>query len=163
MKLTTTSYAVLGLVRTFGPATVYDLKQALEKSVENFWPIPHTTFYAEPDKLAKAGLLAVEQEPGGRRRKVYSVTPEGEQAIAEWVAEPSAAPPQLHDELVLKLFMGADPRPLLEERLAFYREKLAELEGYLAVVETEGIRRSLIAGTEYNRSQIAMFERVLGA
>ena len=67
----------------------------------------------------------------------------------------------LYDELVLKLFMGAAPRPLLEERLAWHREKLAELEGYLEIVETEAIRLSLVAGTEYNRAQIAMFERIL--
>ena len=163
MKLTTTSFAVLGLVRTFGPATVYDLKQGLEKSVENFWPIPHTTFYAEPDKLVKAGLLAVDQEKAGRRRKVYAITAAGEKAIAEWVAEPTAAPPQLHDELVLKLFMGAQPRPLIEERLAWQREKLAELESYLEVVEDDAVRNSLMAGREYNRTLIEMFERVLGA
>ena len=161
--LTTTSYAVLGLVRTFGPCTVYDLKQALEKSVANFWPIPHTSFYAEPDRLAKQGLLAVEQEEGGRRRKVYSVTAAGEEAIAAWVAEPTAAPPQLHDELVLKLFMGAQPRPLIEERLAWQRAKLAELEGYLAVVEDDAVRNSLLAGTEYTRTQVQMLERVLGS
>ena len=162
-RLSTTSYAVLGLVRVFGPCTPYDLKQALEKSVANFWPIPHTTFYAEPDRLAKAGFLAVDREEGGRRRKTYSLTDAGEQAIAAWVAEPTAAPPLLHDELVLKLFMGARPQPLLEERLAWQRGKLAELEAYLEVVEDDAVRASLVAGVEYNRAQIAMFERVLGS
>ena len=160
-KLTTTSYAVLGLVRVFGTCTPYDLKQALTVSVSNFWPIPHTTFYAEPDKLAKAGLLSVEQEEGGRRRKQYSLTAAGEAAIAAWVGEPTAAPPQLHDEMILKLFMGARPRPLMEERLEWHRAKLAELEGYLEAVEDDGVRTSLIAGTEYARSQITMLERLL--
>ena len=162
-KLTTTSYAVLGLVRAFGPCTPYDLKQALEKSVANFWPIPHTTFYAEPERLAAAGLLAVDQEEGGRRRKTYSLTPAGQEAIAAWVAEPTAAPPQLHDELVLKLFMGATPGPLLAERLDWQRAKLAELESYLEVVEDDAVRTSLLAGVEYTRTQIAMLERVLGS
>jgi DNA-binding PadR family transcriptional regulator len=56
-RLTGTSFAVLSLLQMLGEATPYDLKQVLERSVENFWPVPHTTFYAEPERLARAGLL----------------------------------------------------------------------------------------------------------
>jgi DNA-binding PadR family transcriptional regulator len=164
LRLTPTSYAVLGLIDVWGPCTPYDLKQAIESTVENFWPVPHTTFYAEPDRLAKAGLLSVEQEEHGRRKKLYSITPEGKQALEAWVAEPTAAPPQLRDELILKVFLGADPEPLAEERLAWHHAKLAELEGYLEAVRagegTPGIERSLIAGTEYERAVIGMFEKL---
>jgi DNA-binding PadR family transcriptional regulator len=163
-RLSGTSYAVLGLVAAWGPCTPYDLKQAIETTVENFWPVPHTTFYAEPARLAEAGLLAVEQEERGRRRKHYSITPAGRAALDAWVAEPSAAPPQLRDELVLKVFLGADPGPLTEERIAWHRGKLAELEGYLGQVRegggTPGMERSLIAGTEYNRVLAEMLERL---
>jgi PadR family transcriptional regulator, regulatory protein AphA len=69
IRLTTTSYAVLSLLETFGEATPYELKQALEHTIENFWPVPHTTFYEEPARLAKAGYLSQHQESGGRRRK----------------------------------------------------------------------------------------------
>lgn len=161
--LSTTSYAVLGLVRAFGTCTPYGLKQAFQLSVENFWPIPHTTFYAEPDKLAKAGYLSVDQETTGRRRKRYTLTPEGEAVIEAWIAAPTAAPPLLHDEMVLKLFMGAEPRPLIEERLAWHRKKLAELERYLEIVEEGGVRASLLTGAEYSRAMVAMFERLLAA
>ena len=36
LRLTGTSYAVLSLLELCGPATPYDLKQALESSIENF-------------------------------------------------------------------------------------------------------------------------------
>ena len=81
MRLTGTSYAVLSVLDALGPATPYDLKQALEISVENFWPVPHTTFYAEPERLAVAGLLSSSQEPAGRRRKVYALTDEGRDTL----------------------------------------------------------------------------------
>ena len=71
IRLTTTSYALLALLEQLGEATSYDIKQALEKSIENFWPVPHTTAYEEPARLAEGGYLSVKQEPGGRRRKVY--------------------------------------------------------------------------------------------
>src|SRR4051812_26937043 len=136
VRLSPTSYAVLGLVAAWGPCTPYDLKQAIESTVENFWPVPHTTFYAEPARLEKAGLLAVDQEEHGRRRKLYSVTEAARAALARGVADPGAGPPQLHDELVLKLFLGADPAPLAAQRLGWYRDKLAELEGYLEKVRS---------------------------
>src|SRR6476469_1057868 len=132
--LSPTSYAVLGLVALWDGCTPYDLKRAIETTVENFWPVPHTTFYAEPERLEQAGLLSVDQEAGGRRRKRYSITAAGREALAAWVADPSAAPPQLRDELMLKVFLGANPAPLVEQRVAWHREKLAELEGYLELM-----------------------------
>ena len=88
MRLSGTSYAVLSLLELLGPATPYDLKQLLEKSIENFWPVPHTTFYAEPDRLARGGFLTVRQEQGGRRRKRYELTERGREALRDWTASP---------------------------------------------------------------------------
>jgi PadR family transcriptional regulator AphA len=162
MRLSGTSYAVLGLVDAWGPCTPYDLKQAIETTIVNFWPVPHTTFYVEPARLEKAGLLSVEQEQHGRRRKLYAITDEGRAALRSWVAEPTVAPPQLRDELMLKVFLGAEPAPLAEERIAWHREKLAELEGYLTAVRagegTKGMERSLVAGTTYTRAVLEMLE-----
>jgi hypothetical protein len=53
IRLGGTSYAVLTLLELLGPSTPYDLKQALERSIENFWPVPHTSFYAEPEGVLK--------------------------------------------------------------------------------------------------------------
>ena len=154
-RLTGTSYAVLSLLELSGPATPYDLKQALERSIENFWTVPHTTFYAEPERLTKAGLLSERREAHGRRRKVYSLTDAGHAALAQWRESPIIAPPQLRDEGVLKLFAGGDPLHYLTSRREFYRAKLDELEGYLDSCPDEprfsGVRASLIAGVTYNR------------
>ena len=80
------------------------------------------------------------------------------------MADPSAAPPQLRDELMLKVFLGADPAPLVEQRVAWHREKLAELEGYLEVMRAgpgnAGVERSLVAGTAYSRAMIELMERL---
>lgn len=163
-RLTGTSYAVLGLVDLFGPCTPYDLKQAIEESVSNFWPVPHTTFYVEPEKLANAGLLAVEQEEGGRRKKLYSITPEGKRALEAWVGDGVAPPPQLRDEMMLKIFLGADPAPMAEQRIAHHRAKAEELEGYLKVCREaggfEGVERSLVAGLAYSEAMQEMIEKL---
>jgi PadR family transcriptional regulator AphA len=164
-RLTGTSYAVLSLLELSGPATPYDLKQALERSIENFWPVPHTTFYAEPARLAAAGLLTEEQEAGGRRRKLYALTEEGRQALRRWANSPESAPPQLREEAVLKIFAGGDPVPILRERCEWHRAKLAELEGYLQAVGEDapwqGVRASLQVGVAYNRMLLEAMERFL--
>jgi PadR family transcriptional regulator, regulatory protein AphA len=165
IRLTATSFAVLALLDQFGDSTSYDIKQAIERSIENFWNVPHTTAYEEPARLAAAGYLSVREEPGGRRRKVYSLTAGGRAALHEWAAEP-AAPPQLRDELVLKIFAGGDPESLAPERLLWHGAKLAELEGYLAEVtdaDDEALRASrnaLIAGIAYHRALIEVMERL---
>jgi len=162
IKLTGTSYAVLALLKEFGESTSYEIKQALESSIQNFWPVPHTTAYEEPARLAAAGYLSAKQEEGGRRRRVYSLTDKGREALAAWAGEASAASPQLRDELMLKVFAGADPGPLLAPRNAHHRDKLEELRGYLELVRQnegfEGSERTLVAGVAYEEKMLEMLE-----
>jgi PadR family transcriptional regulator, regulatory protein AphA len=165
IRLTSTSYIVLGLIDLAGPSTPYELKRLLEQSVENFWPVPHTTFYAEPERLAAAGHLVVEREPDGRRRKTYAITQLGLDALSAWVATARAAPPTMHDEGMLLVFFGADPRPVNRARIDWHRDKLAELDGYLEHQTQSGgapgVIRSLIAGTLYHRMCIDFHEQLL--
>jgi len=164
IRLTQTSYAVLALFEHLGEATSYDLKQAIELSIENFWQVPHTTAYDEPARLAAGGYLTVAQEPGGRRRKLYALTDLGREALRAWAAEPVAAPPQLRDEVMLKVFAGADPTALVPARRTWHEAKLAELQGLLALVHKadtegqEGPERTLIAGITYHRKMLEMLD-----
>lgn len=105
-KLTPTSYLVLGLVAQFGPCTPYDLKQHVQRSIGYFWHFPHSQLYAEPERLAREGLLEEEQEARGRRRRVFSITERGREAIREWLAAPVDEPTELRDLGLLQLFFG---------------------------------------------------------
>jgi PadR family transcriptional regulator AphA len=165
-RLTGTSFAVLTLIELLGPSTPYDLKQALERSIANFWMVPHTTFYAEPTRLVKGSFLSEQQEAGGRRRKVYSLTDAGRDALDRWRSSPELTPPQLREEGVLKIFAGGDPIPIIRERCDWHRAKLAELEGYLEAVSGDdpawnGVRSSLQVGVAYNRMMLEAMERFL--
>src|SRR3954467_14580462 len=97
IRLNPSSYAVMALLKAAGESTPYELKQFLERSVENFWPVPHTTFYAEPARLAAAGFLSERQEPGGRRRKLYALTEKGRKALEAWAHSDEWSPPQLRN------------------------------------------------------------------
>jgi PadR family transcriptional regulator, regulatory protein AphA len=171
IRLTTTSYAVMSLLELLGEATPYELKQALERSIENFWPVPHTTFYEEPTRLAQGGYLSQTQEAGGRRRKRYALTDMGRQALREWANAPGSPPSQYRDEGMLKVFAGANPQTVFAGRGDWHRAKLAELEGYLSNLRAghdgEGLREdkwrgaeaTLIGGINYHRQMIDAFER----
>ena len=109
--LTPVSYVVLGLVARDGPSTPYALKAAVGRGVAHFWPFPHSQIYAESERLARLGLLAEEREHTGRRRRSYRVTAEGRAALAEWLAEPTAEPPQFRSLGLLKLFFSQHAEP----------------------------------------------------
>ena len=165
IALTPTSYIVLGLFDLMGGGTSYDLKRRVAESVGNFWSVPHSALYAEPERLERAGYLTSEREETGRRRKRYALTDEGRAALRSWVASPEISAPQLRDEGVLKIFFGAELEPILRQRRDWHRAKLAELEAYLAAVSTSdgpaGVRASLVAGTTYNRVLAEEYEKAL--
>jgi DNA-binding PadR family transcriptional regulator len=162
IKLTGNSYAILALLDQFGESTPYDIKQAMEISIQNFWPVPHTTAYEEPARLAAAGYLAVRQEEGGRRRRFYSLTEAGRRALVEWAADTTVAPPQLREEAILKVFAGADPEALAAERRAWHEAKRDELSAMLREVrEAEGFsasERTLMAGVGYHQKMIELID-----
>src|ERR1700749_406823 len=85
--LTPTGHLVLGMVAAFGPMTSYQLEQRVGATVGSFWLFPHSQLYAEPRKLADAGLLQETIENGGRRRRTYAITNAGLDALQGWFAE----------------------------------------------------------------------------
>ena len=106
LSLTPVSYVVLGLVARSGSATPYDLKRWVAQSIGHFWSFPHSQIYAEPARLARAGLLEERREAHGRRRRTYALTEAGDAALRRWLREPASEGPQIRDLGLLKLFFG---------------------------------------------------------
>jgi DNA-binding PadR family transcriptional regulator len=124
---------VLGMVGLRGATTPYELKRAVGRSVGYFWRFPHTQLYDEPARLAKAGLLRVEQEHNGRRRRTYTITPAGLDALRAWLREPTAEHFQLRDVAEIKLFFSElvdveDVVALAREQVRIHEERLAEYQ-----------------------------------
>ena len=164
MQLTPTSYIVLGLLEGFGEATPYALKQMVAGSIGNFWTLHHAQLYSEPERLAKGGYVTEEREQRGRRRKTYTITASGRQALAEWRAEPTGAVPELRAPALLKLFFGADPARLAPAQLEAHRSKLAEYERIRETMPgsvPNGPRIALDAGIVNERQQIKWWEAIM--
>jgi PadR family transcriptional regulator, regulatory protein AphA len=163
IRLTPTSYVVLGLVEAFGTATPYDLKRAAAAGVGHFWSLPHTQLYSEPARLADAGYLEERREATGRRRRLYTLNERGRAALDEWRATPTDDLYELRDAGLLRLFFGADPATLASAQLEAHRENLRELEGRLDDITPEvpeGIRLALDAGIGHAREYVRFWERV---
>ena len=104
-KLTTSSYAILGLL-ALRPWTTYELAKQMAVSLRNFWPRAESKLYEEPKKLVAHGLATAEDDPVGRRpRSVYSITPAGREALRAWLDEPGA-PAALEFEALVKVFFA---------------------------------------------------------
>lgn len=128
-ELTTTSYAILGLLAV-RPWTTYELAQQMGRALRHFWPRAESKLYEEPKHLVAAGLAQAAAETVGRRRRtVYAITPEGRRALTEWLAEPGAGPVLQFEELVKVFFAEFGTRDDLLAGLAGlrrWREERAE-------------------------------------
>ena len=104
-ELTTTSYAILGLLATRS-WTTYELAHQMGRALGNFWPRAESKLYEEPKKLVARGLAKSSSEKVGKRpRTVYSITPAGRQALRAWLPEAGAGP-VLEFEALVKVFFA---------------------------------------------------------
>jgi PadR family transcriptional regulator AphA len=150
--LTPTSYLVLGLVRHLGDCTSYELKAAVARSVGYFWSFPHSQLYAEPARLVELGLLSEDREQTGRRRRRYTITDTGRDALQRWLSTPAAGVTELRDLGMLQLFFGSYVGPEAVRGLA--RTQAAAHEARLA--EYQGIARRAEQGDPYQYTTLAM-------
>lgn len=87
-----------------GPTHGYQLKISFETATGGVWPLNVGQVYGTLDRLARDGLVEVDDADGQRS---YRITPAGADELgAWWDAVPSDEPPP-RDELVLKVLLAA--------------------------------------------------------
>jgi PadR family transcriptional regulator, regulatory protein AphA len=138
--LTTTSYAILGLLAV-QPWTTYELAGQMDRSLGRMWPRARSKLYEEPKKLVANGLAKATVKPVGRRpRTLYAITPKGRRALAAWLHEPGEGPVVEFEQLLKISFAEhgtkADTLASLAAARAWARERnqlnLAAGRAYLA-------------------------------
>jgi PadR family transcriptional regulator AphA len=163
-QLTPVSYVVLGLVAQ-GAMTSYDMKQKAARSVGYFWNFPHSQLYAEPPRLVELGLLAEQQEEGGRRRRVYTLTAAGRRALDEWLREPTTDQVQIRHTGLLKLFFGDGLSPddvaaLAHAQEQAHRARLAVYEAIEGAVTNPHHAAVVRAGLLHERTFVEFWREV---
>jgi DNA-binding PadR family transcriptional regulator len=126
-RLNPISYVILGTLATFGPRNPYELKQLIGDTIAYFWSFSHSQFYEEPARLAELGLLHEEQEDHGRRRRKFSITEAGRQALRQWFEEPTETRREIRDLGIVKLFFSehadrSDIEHLIDQQIKVHRE-----------------------------------------
>ena len=141
-KTSPTTFGLLGLlaVRSW---TGYELTQQLQRSLRYVWSASEGHLYRQQSHLVDLGWASVEDEPAGERtRKRYSITPEGREALSDWlVTEPGE--PHFEIEGILRLFYGdqgsaADLTASMEPTATSTRAMLAELNDIVGEYLAEG-------------------------
>lgn len=132
--MSTLGYAILGLLHRRS-MTGYELSKEFESGLFEIWSAKHSQIYPELKSLHEAGLIEYQVEISGTvlEKKVYTITPAGQQALEDW-AQTSCPPLQVpKDEFRLRLFFSdcipsQRRRQLLEERLEQHRQRLARIQ-----------------------------------
>ena len=101
----------LGML-TRGEASGYEIRKAFEDGpFHHFFDVGYGSIYPALGRLDDAGLVSCRAEAQDKRpdKKVYSITPDGQQAFVEGLMEPPAADKLRSEFLFLLFFAGMLP------------------------------------------------------
>jgi PadR family transcriptional regulator AphA len=126
------SYVILAAVGEMGASTP-ELVDMLGRGYM-FWTSSPSQIYAEPKRLMALGWITSEKQPGKtRNRTVYRLTPEGREALRDWLRAPAGFP-KLQHEAAVRLFAGDMIED--EEILASLKQLRTNIEQMSAIVAT---------------------------
>lgn len=141
-ELSPTAYVILGMVSREARSG-YEIKALVDETTRFFWAASYGQIYPELKRLAETGLIeGVDAPRGGRKRTVYAITGEGEEALKTWLRQ-APATFEVRDEGLLKLFFAgvllpAEAAEILRwmgEHRAGLAERLRALEPAAAAKE----------------------------
>lgn len=126
-------YALLGILAE-QDLHGYELKTSFDDKVGEFWSLNFGQIYSTLDRLEKEELVTHDRETQERRpdRKIFRITPQGRESLAEWLTAPVGKVRALRDEFFIKLvFMDkSDSAPILaliEKQKALYIKRMSQL------------------------------------
>jgi hypothetical protein len=128
----------------------------------NYFDQDRDPFYAEPARLAAAGLLYEQHDKDGRPRRTYTVTPAGEAALRAWLREPT------NDPGMLKLYFAGlvaptDVLDLAKSRRQVHLARLSEYERIAQLLVNRPEWRYALAtarmGADFERSAVEFWSR----
>jgi DNA-binding PadR family transcriptional regulator len=143
LRLTTTEFAVLGLV-AYRECSGYDLAQGAARGIGYIWAPSRSQIYKVLQRLSERGLVksrAVEQQ-GRPDKALYRITARGRSALAAWIEEVEDEPAGGPSVFLLKiLFAWTAPSEAGLAQLDAYQRYLER-----TVAHFEELARQLPAG-----------------
>ena len=158
-------WACLGVL-VQGPAHGYDVAMRLAPGgdIGRVWSLSRSLTYRALDQLAQRNLIApIAEEKGkaGGVRTILAPTKEDHAAVKRWLREPVGHIRDVRGELLLKLVLSDDPRPLLEAQRARFAPVVE------ALVTTGGPRQPAsdpvaVWRYESSRAVLKFIDRMIG-
>lgn len=131
---------ILGLLLLLGPQTLYSLNKQFQAGPSLFYRASYGSIHSALRSLEAAGSVTATDEPqGGRRKKVFRITPAGEATVHAWLRSP------LGDG---DLELAALSRTFLLGLIPDAGERRAILDGIVAAIDAE------LAGLEAVAAQL---------
>jgi DNA-binding PadR family transcriptional regulator len=124
----TLRYIILGLLGA-RPMSGYDIKQAFDRALASYWNAGNSQIYTTLKSLNTAKLVEAEiiEQKGRPNRKVYRLTPAGQEELDRWLQE--AVPERFtKDDFLTKLFFCGETtdevalKHLLEHRVSLLKQ-----------------------------------------
>lgn len=126
-------HILLGLLN-FHDMTGYELKQLIDKSINNFWSVNLSQIYPTLNEMKKKGLLDMNLQinEGTPNSKIYNITEKGKIELSKWMEETTPLP-QTRMLFLAKLLIGAKFEKSLiinqiKEQLALHEAMLESFE-----------------------------------
>jgi PadR family transcriptional regulator, regulatory protein AphA len=126
-------YILLGFI-DYGPMTGYELKQTIDVSTGFFWHAHHSQIYTTLRQMEKEGLVSSEfkNADDSLRRRVYFLTPEGQNVLKKWLDTPMKEVSQVKEDFLVRIFFSGkrDPKKVLGELKEHRRLHEETMENY---------------------------------
>src|ERR1700676_2280652 len=128
-ELNPTAASLLGFLHQ-GPMTGWELAQAVDNSIGQFWNVTRSQIYRELKTLDRLGLVQMGKS-GARERRPYTINEAGRSAFSAWISR-EPGPELIRFPLLLTIFFGDHVEPSrLDRFLRIHRlEHERRLEQY---------------------------------
>jgi DNA-binding PadR family transcriptional regulator len=137
-ELPATSYAILGLLSLGGECSGYDLGKIVARTIGFFWTPAKSQLYAELRRLAAAGYATERRVEQADRpdKRLYEITPEGLEALREWLEEAPVELEPIKSVFLLKVFFGHLMGPAaVAAQVRDYRREMQTMLDQLRAIE----------------------------
>jgi DNA-binding PadR family transcriptional regulator len=154
-------HALLGILAE-QPQHGYDLKQAFENKVGDFWSLNYGQIYTTLERLYDNGFVDYQEIEQSDKpdKKIYRITAAGREVFDAWRSSPVKAEPRaLRDELFLKLvFMDQGQIPailnLIRTQQSVYMAHMMQLTNRKYEIEQRTRQKLAQTTSDAERSRI---------
>lgn len=129
---------ILGILNLKDGQTVYDLKKAMDRSINHFYTTSYGSIHPALIKMEKKGLVRIHEEVvQGRTRKVYFLEDEGRREFSRWL-DSDIEPVRIRESSLVRIFFfGMLEKENRERIISAYLEEIDKVRSVLEAMKSD--------------------------